>query len=131
MGHGEGPGHDPATMMSHMTARLDLTEEQQLKVNELMASSSEQMGADRARLHQLREEMRGQRDNFDAGQAQVIADEFGEISGRMMYQFASTYAGIYQLLSDEQKAEMDSLMEKRAARREGWRSGGRKYRKRL
>jgi len=128
MGHGEGPGHDPALMVAHMTARLDLTEEQQGKVEELMASSGEQIGADRARLMQLREEMRGQRDSFDAGQAQVIADKFGEISGRMMFQTSSTYAGIYQLLTDEQKAEMDALMEKRESRREKWRDLGRKYR---
>ena len=127
MGHGEGPP-DPAAMVTHMTAKLDLTEEQQGKVEALLAATSEQAGADRVRLRQLREEMRGQRDNFDAGVARKIADEFGEISGRMMYQIASTQAGIYQLLTDEQKAKMDILMEKRESRREEWRGKGRKNR---
>lgn len=127
MGHG-GMGHDPARMVAHIADRLDLTSEQKTQVEALMASATEQSATDRARLRQLREEMHAQRDNFNAGQAQKIADEIGEITARMVYAAANTHAGIYQLLDEEQKAEMDSMLEQRDERRAKWRKEGRKSR---
>ena len=67
--HGGAMDHDPAKMLAHMTERLDLTQEQQGQIKEVMASSRTQSIADRERMKVLREEMRAQRDNFDAGQA--------------------------------------------------------------
>jgi Spy/CpxP family protein refolding chaperone len=69
----------------------------------------------------LRQKMRAQRDNFDASEAQNIADEIGELTSRTVFQATSTHARIYQLLTDEQKAEMDTMMEKRQERRGKWR----------
>ena len=123
MSHGGGMDHDPAKMLAHMSERLDLTQEQQDQIKEVMASSRTQSTADRERMKVLREEMRAQRDNFDAGQAQKLADEIGEITSRMVFEATSTHAGIYQLLTDEQKAEMDAMMEKRHERRGKWRKG--------
>ena len=120
MNHGADMDHDPARMIAHMTERLDLTEEQQGQIKEIMASSRTQSGADRERMKVLRQQMRAQRDNFDAGEAQNIADEIGEITSRMVFQATSTHARVYQLLTDEQKAEMDAMMEKRQERRGKW-----------
>ena len=128
MDHGGPMNHDPARMVAHMVDRLDLTEDQQAQVAELMASSSAQSATDRKRLQELREDLRGQRDNFDAGQAQKMADEMGEITSRMVFQVTSTQAGIYELLTDEQKAEMDEMMEQRDERRSKWRKDGKKSR---
>jgi protein CpxP len=123
MNHGGARDHDPAKMLSHMTERLDLTQEQQGQIKEVMVSSREQSSADQERMKVLREEMREQRDNFDAGEAQKLADEIGEITSRMVFDATSTHARIYLLLTDEQKAEMDAMMEKRHERRGKWRKG--------
>jgi len=126
MHHGGGTDPDPARMIAHMADRLDLTEDQRSAVKELLTSSREQSAADRERLKALREDLRGQRDNFDAGKAQTMADEIGEITSRMVFQLASTQARIYTLLTDEQKAEMDAMMEERDERRDKWRKDGKK-----
>ena len=124
MNHAGGMDHDPDRMIAHMTDRLDLTEEQQGQIKEVMASSRTRSAADRERMKVLREKMSAQRDNFDAGEAQAIADEIGEITSRTVFQAASTYAQIYKLLTDEEKAAMDAMMEKRHERRGKWRKDG-------
>ena len=52
----------------------------------------------------------------------------GEITSRMVFQVTSTQAGIYELLTDEQKAEMDEMMEQRDERRSKWRKDRKKSR---
>lgn len=65
-----------------------------------------------------------QRDSFDAGAAQKIADEIGQITGRMVYRASETWAQVYQVLNAEQRAELDAMMAKRQARRGKWPKGG-------
>ena len=124
MKHGGGMDHDPARVVAHMAERLDLSAEQESRVEELLASSRENNAADRKRLQVLREQMRAQRQNFDSGEAQKMADEIGEITGRMVFDATRTQAEVYQLLTDEQRQEMDALMEKRDERRSKWRRDG-------
>jgi Spy/CpxP family protein refolding chaperone len=128
MDHGGGMDFDPGRMVAHMTDRLDLTEEQASSVKQLTTAAKERLTADRKRLQELREQLKAQRDDFDAGKAQVMADEIGEITSRMVFQAVSTHAEIYQLLTDEQKEEMDTMMEQRESRRDHWRQGGKKPR---
>lgn len=128
MGHGGGMDHDPARMVAYMTDRLDLSEQQTSQVKQLTASAREQSDVDRKRMQELREQMKALRDDFDAGKAQKIADEIGEITSRVVFQIISTYADIYQLLTDEQKAEMDDMLEQRESHRDRWRQSGRKSR---
>lgn len=115
---GDGPGHDPEHMVTHLTKVLHLTEEQQASVQTLLATSSEETGVDAERLHTLRDEMRDQTAAFNAATAQTAADEIGQITSRMVYRMASTRAAIYQLLDDEQKVAMNELEEKRGERRD-------------
>jgi Spy/CpxP family protein refolding chaperone len=61
-----------------------------------------------------------QRGAFDAGEAQRLADEIGQITSRMVYQAASTQARIYQLLDEEQRAELGEFMEDHEPRRDRW-----------
>ena len=124
MGHGGGMSFDPARMVAHMTDRLDLSEEQESEVTALLSATSEQSASDRQRLGELREGLRAQRDNFDAGTSQKMADEIGEITARMVFQATSTHAQIYQLLSEEQRVQMDEMMAKREERRGKWRKDG-------
>jgi len=124
MSHGAGMDHDPGRMVAHMAQRLDLSEEQQNRVEELLTSSREQSAADRERLQVLRKQMHAQRNDFNTGEAQKIADEIGEITGRVVFDATRTHAEVYQLLTDEQRQEMDAMMEKRGERRGKWRRDG-------
>ncbi len=122
MGHG-GPGKmDPEHMITRLSEHLSLTEQQESQVRSIMEQGSEQGRADRERLQDLRAQLEQQRSNFDAGQAQQLADEIGEITTRMVYSFSSKQAQVYQVLSDEQRAEFEELhaaRESRGARRFG------------
>ena len=123
MHHGIGTVHDPERMLAHMTERLELDEQQQDQVEMLLRSAHESIAADRQRLHALREELRQMGSEFDAGRAQSLADEIGQITSRLVYQFASTQAQLQTLLTPEQRQELAEFMEKRGERRGKWRRG--------
>ncbi|TXS90168.1 periplasmic heavy metal sensor [Parahaliea maris] len=117
---GPGPGgpHDGGRMLAKMAEELELTEEQQGKIKAIYASSREQGAADRERLHELKQQMRASEGDFDEGSAQKAADEIGEITSRMTYQRASAQHQVREVLSDEQRAELDEMMEQRKERGE-------------
>lgn len=125
----QGPGggrghHDPAQMMAHMASKLDLSEEQQAQVKQVMAESREASAGDIKRMRELRGQLQAQAKDFNAGTSQKLADEVGELAGRMAFMATKTYAEIYQLLSAEQRQEMDEMMAKREARRGKLRQAG-------
>lgn len=124
MGPPGGADHDPARMMSHITAKLDLSAEQQTQVQQLLASSREATTDGYKRLSDLREELMNMRADFDAGKARKIADEIGELTSQLIFETSSTWAGVYQLLNAQQKTEMDQLMAQRESRRGKWHKGG-------
>jgi Spy/CpxP family protein refolding chaperone len=117
MGPGGGMDHDPTRMVEHMSRKLDLSDEQKAEVETLVSSSRQASAQDMQRMRELRGEMRAQANNFDADKARTIADEIGQITGRLAYQAAETRAGVYQLLNDEQRAQMAQMMEKRGEHR--------------
>ncbi|MFT4520952.1 MAG: protein CpxP [Halioglobus sp.] len=117
MSPGEGHHKNPARIVDHMSEKLELTEEQATTVEELLTGSFSEARADKERLHALKKELHGQRGAFDEGSAQSAADEVGLIAGRLAYQLASTHAQIYQLLSEEQRLELDEMIENREGRR--------------
>ena len=124
MGLGGGMDHDPGRMVEHIADRLDLSEEQLVEVEKVLDTTRDALAADRQRLKDLRSELYAQRENFDAGETQAAADEIGQITARMVYQATSSHAQIYQLLTSEQRQQMDSMIEKRHARRAKWRRQG-------
>ncbi len=124
MGHPGGMDHDPARMLAHMAEKLELSSEQQAEVDKLLTEAKQANAPDRERMGELRGEMMAQRDSFDAGAAQKIADEIGLITGRMVYRASETWAQVYQVLNAEQRAELDAMMAKRQARRGKWHQGG-------
>lgn len=117
---GSGMDHDPGRMLSHMAERLELTDEQRTQVRALVDAGREESAADRARLEELRGRLEAMRADFDPGEAQTIADEIGQITGRMVYRFASAYAEFYGLLTDAQRAELEQLQQERGERRDRW-----------
>jgi Spy/CpxP family protein refolding chaperone len=123
MGPPGGMEPDPAQMMAHMSKHLDLSAEQQSKVEGLLATAKQASAADQKRMQELRVEMKGMRDNFDAEKARKLADEIGQVTGRLVYQASATWSSVYQLLNAEQKAKLDGMMAKRDERRGKWREG--------
>lgn len=109
---------DPERMVERLTRHLELTAEQQAQAENLFTSSFEESSADRARMEELRETLKGSAAEFDAGTVQATADEIGDLTSRMVYRRASTQASLYQLLDEEQRAEMEEFREKRGQRRE-------------
>lgn len=129
MGPPGGMDRDPGRMMEHMSAKLDLSAEQEAEVKSLMAASREANAEAQRRLGELQGQLQDMRADFDAGKAQQIADEIGELTAGLVYRMSSTWAGVYQLLDTDQRAEMDALMAQREERRGKWhktgpRSGG-------
>ena len=117
VGYRGGMEHDPGRMMSYMAEQLELNDTQRQQVQDIATNAREQSAADRARLQELRAELKNMRNDFDAGAAQKMADEIGEITSRMVFQFSSAYAEFYGLLTPEQRAEVDQLQEERGERR--------------
>ena len=112
---------NPGRMLAYLADELDLSQEQEDEIRRLHTELKDENDTDRARLAELRELMKGQVDNFDAGQAQKYADEIGEIATRLAYSGIRTRADINALLDEEQRAAMQALMEERAERHERWR----------
>jgi periplasmic protein CpxP/Spy len=119
MGHGDK--FDSQRMLAHMTEQLELSESQEQQIGEILASGKEQSQADRKRMSEIRAALEAQRDNFNAGEAQALADELGEITSRMAYQMTSKRAEVYQLLTPEQREQMDEMKKQRDERRSKYR----------
>lgn len=114
-----GPGHkfDAQRMLAHMTEQLELSETQEQQIGEILSSGTEQAKSDRARMGEIREALEAQQSNFNAGEAQKLADELGEITSRMAYQMTSKRAEVYQQLTPEQREEMEEFKQQRAERK--------------
>ena len=115
---GPPPERNVDKILSHLSDELTLSETQELQINALVDESKEAGAADLARLGEIREQMKAMRVDFDAGTTQKLADELGEITGRMSYRMVSIQADIYQLLSPEQREELTTLSEQRDQRME-------------
>lgn len=115
-GAGGPPAMDPEQMLGRLTEELKLSEQQQTEVRNIIAQNSDQARADRERLQELREALEQQRTDFNAGEAQKLADELGEISARMAYNITSKQAQVYTVLTEEQRAEFERLHAERASR---------------
>jgi len=116
-------GGDPMRMIAHMSDRLNLSSEQKTEVESLVAAAKQSSEADRTRMRELRSQMQAMKGNFDPGKAQAVADEIGQLTGRMVYQASETFAKVYQVLNTEQQAQLDSMMASRGERRGKWGHG--------
>ena len=119
-----GMNADPGRMMEHLSQKLDLTPEQTTSINQLLVSSREANAADHERMRELRTQMMDMRGDFDDAKAREIADEIGQITGRMAYQASATWSQVYQQLDAPQREQLDSMMAQRGKHRGKWRQGG-------
>jgi protein CpxP len=119
-----GMGPDPGRMLAHMGDRLGLSSEQKSQVEGLLSAGKEANAANHARMNELRTQMLAMRDSFDEQKARQVADEIGQVTASMVYQASATWAQVYRLLDAEQKAQLDSMMARRAEHRGKWRDAG-------
>lgn len=119
-GFGPGPRGDhppsPGRMIERMAEHLDLSEEQKSQIEQIYADSHERGEVDRERLMALRSQLRGSSEDFDSGAVQAAADEIGQITSRMTYRMASTQHQVREVLTEDQRAELDAWAEKRKER---------------
>ncbi|MDG1943116.1 MAG: hypothetical protein P8J17_02515 [Halioglobus sp.] len=113
---GAGYENDPARMTSFMSKKLDFTESQEASAKVILTTSFEEVEADVQRLKILKKQLRVQEDGFDAAVARESADEIGEITARLVFLKANTFAEISGLLNEEQRSKVARLIEKREER---------------
>ena len=125
MGHPSG--HDPERMLRHMTEKLELSDNQQEQIESLLDEGLGTMESDRARMGELRDQLKAMRANFDENNARLIADELGEITSRMAYEMSSTQAEVYKVLTPAQREKMDEFNAMREKRMKTGRADGKRH----
>jgi Spy/CpxP family protein refolding chaperone len=109
---------DPLDRIERMAEHLDLTAEQEQEINRLIDEVQLANAVDRERLHQIHGDMRALSADFDDGAAQTLADELGQIVGRLAYSNVSTMAAVRALFTAEQLQQIEAFRERREELRE-------------
>ncbi len=115
--HPRGPEGGEGRMPGHVFEQLDLEAEQREQIKTLAESSREESKADHQRRWEIEEALREMRADFNADEAHALADELGAISARSAYRMAQTQSAIFQVLTPEQRTELDQLIEQHKERR--------------
>jgi Spy/CpxP family protein refolding chaperone len=106
---GEGFGQ-----LEFVADRLGLTDDQESQINEIIDAAELVTAVDRERMKQIREALHAMREEFDAGEAQVLANEFGEITARLAYSGAETRAAIHAVFTPEQLQQLEEMKAQRS-----------------
>lgn len=115
-GHHGGP--DPARMLAHMSAELDLTAEQQEVTREALESRRDKMRALHEQLRANHRELR----NLDPADpnyqtlANTLAQRRGELTSRMTLLRSETQAEVMAVLDEDQQARLKAMRAERMAR---------------
>jgi Spy/CpxP family protein refolding chaperone len=108
-GRGAPPAMDNLAHLDMLADQIGLTEEQGEEITRLVNVAQLESAVDRERMQQIREELRAMVDSFDASQAQILADELGEISARLAYNAAERQAAIRQIFTADQILMLEEL----------------------
>lgn len=110
---GKGGDHDFLDRLEFIADRIGLTDQQEADINSIINSSQLTNAVDRERAVQIKDELHGLTENFDASQAQILADEMGEITARLVYTKAETQAAVQAVFTAEQKEMLQAMREER------------------
>ena len=116
---GMGGSPDGGDIVSRMSQHLDLSADQQAEISTIVNAAQLENAVDQERRRQIEKEMRGMAENFDAGSAQALADELGEIAGRLAYSRVYTMSQVREILTEEQLAQMQEQREGAGGHRRG------------
>jgi periplasmic protein CpxP/Spy len=116
----QGRMQQPGMHLGRMADELGLTDEQKAQAKEIFQSARQTT----APLHQQMRDARKQlADDVKTNASQdVIAkdsSQVGALSGQLAAQRAQTFQKFYGILTDEQKAKLDTLRTKRRTRQNG------------
>jgi Spy/CpxP family protein refolding chaperone len=106
-------------MVSRLIEELGVEASQAAEIHTIHVATVDAIAADRERLQMLRDELRNQQDDFDPGEAQKLADEIGEIAGRLAYEMSAMRAAVRGVLTDAQREQLDALREEHEGGRQG------------
>ncbi|MCZ6828942.1 MAG: Spy/CpxP family protein refolding chaperone [Gammaproteobacteria bacterium] len=104
-----GAPMDPLDRIERMAEHLDLTAEQEQQITDLVKAAQIDNAVDRERLHQIRNDLRALSESFDDVAAQTLADELGQISGRLAYSLVSTMAAARAVFTAEQLQQIEEF----------------------
>lgn len=118
--HGGGPhgGPDPARMLAHMSAELDLSAEQREAVRQALESRRDEIRTLHEQLRANHRELR----NLDPDDpnhqtlANTLAQRQGELTSRMALLRSETHADIMAALDEDQQARLTEMRADRMAR---------------
>lgn len=121
--HSRGGKHDmhrdPEKMLERMAKKLGLDDNQQSQIRNILTAGvetktglHEDMQANR---EQLREAMSA--NAFDEAKITELANAQGDLKAKMIIERARTKSGIHAILTEEQRSQAASFMEKRRMRK--------------
>lgn len=122
-GHGDME-RDPARMLAHMADRLELSDGQQAQAEQIVSGAVAQGEQYREEMSSLREQLRAMQGNFDPDTARSLSIQIGTLTGQVVYLMASTHSQIYDMLTPQQREEMEALRAQREERRGKWHARG-------
>ena len=121
-----GMGHERGMFdhLGYIADEIGLSEEQEQQINEIVDAAELASAVDRERMRQIRDELRDLAVSDDQSQAQILADELGEIAARIAYNRFETRAQVNAVFTEEQLASMEAIRADHEAMRESLSAGG-------
>tara|TARA_R110002110_G_scaffold415561_1_gene650732 strand:- start:29627 stop:30049 length:423 start_codon:yes stop_codon:yes gene_type:complete len=115
-GYGGGD-RDPQRMLQHMTAKLSLDDAQRQQVQTLLQEKRQGSTPERERMRELKQELHAMRGNLDTDKARALTDELGDLTAQRALEMTQLQAGIYEILTPEQREQMEEMKAEREQRR--------------
>ena len=117
-----GESGDIDNKLGFLSWKLDLTPDQQYQIAAELEMVEQQMSAEHEQLAALKSELRALQSNFDPSLAAELAADIGDSTANLVLNLATSKAAIYQLLDEDQRAELEEII----ALRDEMRSPGRR-----
>ena len=117
--HGKNAGNWQDRMVRRMTARLNLTVDQQKQVRSILRDAREQNKAFAPKAREERMALHNAVKSDSLGQIDQIIQANSDVNSKVMANHAKTMAKIYAVLTPDQKAKFDQRFDRRAGVRQG------------
>jgi Spy/CpxP family protein refolding chaperone len=111
-GHHHGGMH--GEYYENLTVKLDLNAQQQ----QLLATSREQMMAEKQKKRQLRQQLKSlvHSDSYDAAAVELIADQIAAATREQIIQHGATMNEFYRSLNPEQRSTLQDIEQQRGTK---------------
>ena len=122
---GRPGGPPPEHFLAHMSEQLGLTDQQKTEVKTILTTEQTTVEPLIRQLDQNRQDLRAATKNgrFDETQVRALATQQAQILTELIVEKERSKAKIYNLLSEEQRAKSDQMMERFGGPGPGFRRG--------